>query len=135
MKTDVFLIGANQMKYVLLLYGDESGWDTLSPADQQRIIEETRRHSEQVKSSGQYVSAAPLQPTSTATCVRVREGKRLLTDGPFAETKEQLGGFCLIEAKDLDDAIGIAARHPAVSSGWGTAEIRPVRQMPGLSDG
>ncbi len=120
------------MKYILLCYGDERGWDTLSETQQQQIIEETRRHVEQLKSGGHYLLGAPLRPTSTATSVRVRHGKRLVTDGPFAETKEQLGGFELIEAKDLDEAIGIAAQHPGVRWGWGAVEIRPVLEIAGL---
>jgi hypothetical protein len=121
------------MKYLLLIYGDQTGWGTLNETQQHQIMEETRRHRQQLLSSGNYLSAAPLQPTTTATCVRVRDGKRLVTDGPFAETKEQLGGFLLIDAKDLDEALGIATRHPAVSSGWGAIEIRPVLEVPGLS--
>src|SRR5262245_143277 len=123
------------MKYLLLCYGDERGWDQLSETQQQQIIAETRRHVEQLKSSGHYLSAAPLHPPSLATSVRVRDGKRFVADGPFAETREQLGGFYLIEAKDLDEAIGIVARHPGASSGWGVVEIRPVREMPGLPRG
>ena len=76
------------------------------------------------------MGAAPLHPTSTATSVRMRDGKRLVTDGPFAETREQLGGYFLIDAKDLDEAIGIAGRIPA--GRWGTVEIRPVMEIPGL---
>jgi len=77
-----------------------------------------------------YLAAAPLHPTSTATSVRVRDDKRLVTDGPFAETREQLGGYFLIDAQNLDEAIGIAARIPA--GRWGTVEIRPVREIAGL---
>jgi hypothetical protein len=123
------------MKYVLLFYGVEGGWETLSETQQQQIIEDTRQHGQQLKANGKYLSAAPLQPTSMATSVRVRDGKRIVTDGPFAETKEQLGGFLLIEATHLDEAIEIAARHPAASSGWGTIEIRPIKEVPGLSTG
>jgi hypothetical protein len=120
------------MKYLLLFYGDETGWDKLSPTAQQQIIETTNQHREQLQASGHYVSAAPLHPTSMATSVRVRDGKRLVTDGPFAETKEQLGGFLLIDVRNLDEAIAIAAGHPAASSGWGTVEIRQVLEIPGL---
>ncbi len=123
------------MKYMLLCYGDERGWDTLSETQQQQIIEETRQHVEQLKSGGQYLSSAPLHPTSTATSVRVRGGKCLVTDGPFAETKEQLGGFYLIDAKDLDEAIDIAVRQPGLRWGWGAIEIRPVMDLPGLPKG
>src|SRR5687768_5292377 len=97
------------MKYVLLIYGPETGWDTLTERQQQQIIEVTRQHAAQLKASGNYLSAAPLHPTSMATCVRVQDGKRFVTDGPFAETREQLGGFLMIEARDLDEAIAIAA--------------------------
>jgi hypothetical protein len=117
------------MKYMLLIYGEEGGWETLSEAQQRKIMEETRLHVEQLKSDGQYLVSAPLHPTSVATCVRVCEGKRLVTDGPFMETKEQLGGFYLIDAKNLDEAIDIAARQPGVRRGWGTIEIRPVREL------
>ncbi len=123
------------MKYACLFYGDERGWDRLSETQQQRIIAEVRQHSERIRSSGQYLSAARLHPTSMATSVRVCDGKRLVTDGPFAETKEQLGGFLLIEAKDLDEAIDIAAAHPAARSGSCTVEIRPVKEIPGLPTG
>jgi hypothetical protein len=122
------------MKYILLCYGDERGWDQLNETQQQQIIEQTCRHVEQLKAGEHYLSAAPLHPTSMATSVRVRDGKRLVTDGPFAETKEQLGGFLLIEAKDLDEAIAIAAGHPGASSGWGVVEIRPVLEIPGLPE-
>jgi hypothetical protein len=123
------------MKYMLLCYGDEQGWDKLPEADQQQIIEQARQHISRLKSSGQFLSAAPLQPTTMATSVRVRDGKRLVTDGPFAETKEQLGGFYLIEANNLDEAISIAAGHVDGSSGWGTIEIRPVLEIQGLPTG
>src|ERR1022692_3259043 len=84
----------------------------------------------QLKANGQYLATAPLQPVSTATSVQVRDGKRLVTDGPFAETREQLGGYFLIDAKDLDEAIGIAASIPGARKG--TVEIRPVIEIPGL---
>jgi hypothetical protein len=120
------------MKYMLLIYGDEHGWDTLTETQRQQIIEKTRGQTEQLKSSGQHLVSAPLPPTSRATSVRVRDGKRLVTDGPFAETKEQLGGFYLIDAKNLDEAIAIAADHLAARRGWGTVEIRPVLEIAGL---
>jgi hypothetical protein len=94
---------------------------------------ESAQLSQELHSSGHYLAAAPLHPTPTATSVRVREGKRLVTDGPFAETREQLGGYFLIEAKDLDEAIGIAGRIPAAR--FGTVEIRPVMEIPGLPAG
>jgi hypothetical protein len=92
--------------------------------------EESVELANQIHSTGQYVDAAPLQPTATAASVRIRDGKRLITDGPFAETREQLGGYFLIDAMDLDEAIGIAARIPGARIG--TVEIRPVMEVPGL---
>ena len=117
------------MKYMLLIYFDEA-WDTLSLTARQQIYREQLQLSEQLTSSGQYLAGAPLQSPSTATSVRVRDGKRLVTDGPFAETREQLGGYCLIDAKDLDAAIGIATRMPMARKG--TVEIRPVIDIMGL---
>jgi hypothetical protein len=118
------------MQYMLLIYLEEQ---SLSETERERCYEESAQFAHQLDSRGQYLAAAPLHPTSTATSVRVRDGKRLVTDGPFAETREQLGGFFLIDAKDLDEAIGIAGRIPA--GRWGTVEIRPVMEMPGLPVG
>ena len=91
---------------------------------------ETVELSEELTSRGQYVAGHPLYPASAATSVRVRNGKRLVTDGPFAETREQLGGYMLIDVKDLDEAIDIAGRVPGAR--WGTVEVRPVKEVPGL---
>jgi len=115
------------MKYMLLIYLDERA---LSETERQDCYVESTQLAHQMKSSGQYLAANPLHPTSTATSVRVRDGKRFVTDGPFAETREQLGGYFLIDAKDLDEAIGIAARIPMARKG--TVEIRPVIEIPGL---
>jgi hypothetical protein len=112
------------MKYMLLIHHDEKAWEKLSKTERQRIVEEYRQFTQQIKSSGHYLAGAPLHPTAAASSVRVRNGKRLVTDGPFAETREQLGGYFLIDAKDLDEAIGIATRIPAAR--WGTVEVRPV---------
>ena len=116
------------MRYLLLIYEDEKGWGTMSEADRQAIFGEYMRFTDDIRTSGQYKSGAPLQPTSSATSVRVREGKRVVTDGPFAETREQLGGFYLVDAKDLDEAIALAARIP--SARFGTIEVRPVMELP-----
>ena len=97
------------MKYMLLIYLDERA---LSETEREACYVESTQLAQQIKSSGQYRAANPLHPTSTATSVRVRDGKRFVTDGPFAETREQLGGYFLIDAKDLDEAIAIAARIP-----------------------
>jgi hypothetical protein len=115
------------MKYLLLIYQDEK---VLDDNTRQHCYEESLRLAHDLDSSGRYLAAAPLHPVSTATSVRVRDGKRLVTDGPFAETREQLGGYYLIDASDLDEAIGIAARIPGARRG--TVEIRPVMEIAGL---
>ena len=115
------------MKYLLLIYFDEHA---LSETEREACYVESTQLAHEIKSSGQYLAANPLHPTSTATSVRVRGGKRFVTDGPFAETREQLGGYFLIDAKDLDEAIGIAARIPMAHKG--TVEIRPVVEIAGL---
>jgi len=115
------------MKYMLLIYLDEQA---LSETEREACYVESTQLAHQIKSSGQYLAANPLHPTSMATSVRLRDGKRFVTDGPFAETREQLGGYFLIDAKDLDEAIGIAARVPMARKG--TVEIRPVIEIPGL---
>ncbi len=115
------------MQYMMLIYLEENA---LSEAMRAQCYEDSAAFARQLHTTGQYVSAAPLHPTSTATSVRVREGKRLVTDGPFAETREQLGGFFLVEAENLDQAIEIAGQIPA--GRWGTVEIRPVVEVRGL---
>jgi len=115
------------MKYMLLVYLDEQ---CMTEAERADCYVQSARLAQEIHSSGKYLDASPLHPVSTATSIRVREGKRLVTDGPFAETREQLGGFYLINAKDLDDAIVIAGRIPAAR--FGTIEIRPVMEIPGL---
>jgi hypothetical protein len=115
------------MKYMLLIYGDETA---LTDTAREHCYVESAQLAQDLKSKGQFLASNPLHPTSTATCVQTRDGKRLVTDGPFAETREQLGGYFLIEANDLDEAIGIASRVPA--SRWGTVEIRPVIEVAGL---
>ncbi|HSF05593.1 MAG TPA: YciI family protein [Methylomirabilota bacterium] len=118
------------MKYMLLIYGDEKA---LSEPERAACYVASTQLAHEIKSSGQYLAANPLHPTGMATSVRVRNGKRLVTDGPFAETREQLGGYFLIDAKDLDQAIGIAARIPMAHRG--TVEIRPVLEIAGLPAG
>jgi len=118
------------MKYMLLIYDDEKGWAKLSETERQQAMDGYMQFNKQIKSSGQYVAGAQLHPTSAATSVRVRNGKRLVTDGPFAETREQLGGYYLIEAKDLDAAIAIAERIPSARSPLGTIEVRPIVEHP-----
>jgi hypothetical protein len=115
------------VKYMLLIYGDEHALDE---TERQQCYVDSAQLAHQLDAAGQFVATAPLHPTSTATSVRVREGKRLVTDGPFAETREQLGGFFLIDARDLDEAIAIAARIPMARRG--TVEVRPVINIAGL---
>ena len=112
------------MRYMLLIYADEQAW-----TEQVRVecYEESTEVAHQLKSAGQYVAAAPLQPTATATSVRVRDGKRVVTDGPFAETREQLGGDFMVDARNLDEAIDIAGRIPGAR--LGTVEVRPVIEI------
>ncbi len=115
------------MRYMLLIYGDEQA---LNETEREACYRESTQLAHEIHAAGQFLAAAPLHPTTTATSVRVREGKRLVTDGPFAETREQLGGYFLIDAKDLDEAIAIAARVPMACKG--TVEVRPVNEIPGL---
>jgi hypothetical protein len=118
------------MKYMLLIYMEEH---LLDDSERQQCYQESTQLAHDLKANGQFVSTAPLQPTSTATTVTVREGKRLVTDGPFAETREQLGGYFMVEAENLDSAIGIAGRIPGARVG--SVEIRPVIEIPGLPNG
>ncbi len=115
------------MQYLLLIYDYEKQLAAMSDASRKELFGEYYKLTGELKEKGKYVGGNPLMPTTTATTVRVRDGKRLTTDGPFAETKEQLGGYFLIEAKDLDEAIAIAARIPAAREG--SIEVRPIRPM------
>ena len=115
------------MKYMLLIYAADNAVDE---SQRQHCYEESTQLTHELAARGQFLGASPLQPVSTATSVRVREGKRLVTDGPFAETREHLGGYFVIDAKDLNEAIGIAAPIPGAR--WGTVEIRPMIELPGL---
>jgi len=116
------------MQYLLLIYGNESHFDTMTEAEQGKIMEEYMNFTKDIATSGHYRGGNELNRTSTATTVRVRDQKRAVTDGPFAETKEQLGGYYLVEAKDLDEAVSIAARIPSVR--WGAIEVRPIIPHP-----
>jgi hypothetical protein len=115
------------VKYMLLIYLDQA-WDSRSLAERQEVYSGQMRLAEELTTRGQYLGGSPLQPTSSATTVRVRDGKPLLTDGPFAETREHLGGYMLIDVGNLDEAIAIAARGPLARVG--TIEVRPVREGP-----
>ena len=115
------------MKYMLLIYYDEQ---TLGEAEREQCFGESVQLAHELHAQGQYLGANPLQPVATAINLRIRNGQHFVTDGPFAETREQLGGYFIIDAKDLDQAVSIAARIPMVHKG--TVEIRPVVEIPGL---
>jgi hypothetical protein len=112
------------MQYLMLIYDVEADWSKMSAAEQAVMYKEYGQFTQQISESGNHRAGHQLKPIATATTVRLRDGKRLVTDGPFAETKEQLGGFYLVEAQDLDEAISIAARIPSVRHG--SIEIRPI---------
>jgi len=118
------------MRYMLLLYDNEKDWVNMSEAEQGNVFGEYDAFTESVTKSGNYVSGEPLEPTTTATTVRVRHGKTQTTDGPFAETREQLGGFYIIDARDLDEALAIAARIPSARTG--SIEVRPIMAIPDI---
>lgn len=118
-----------RMRYMLLVYFEERD---LAEQERQKCYEESVALTHDLNASGKFLDAAPLHPVSTATSVRVRDGKRLVTDGPFAETREQLGGYYLVEASGLDDAIGIASRIPGAR--FGTVEVRPVIELKGMPE-
>ncbi len=116
------------MKYMLLIYTDENAW---TPDEREHCVAESTELTHELNARKQYLGASPLQPVATAASVRVRDGKRLVTDGPFAETREQLGGYFLIDVRDLNEAISIAARLPGARKG--TVEVRPVVELAGLA--
>jgi len=120
------------MKYMLLVHHDEEVFAKLSEINQKQMLEESVQLTHKLHADGQYLSASPLQPAATATIVRVRDGKLLVTDGPFIETREQIAGYFLIEAKNLEDAIAIAKRVPGAQIG--TVEVRPVKEITGLPE-
>jgi hypothetical protein len=116
--------GANEMQYLLMIYRNEAEFSNMDPATAKQMMEEYGVFTQSIVQSGNFKAGDRLQPATTATTVRVRAGKTLTTDGPFAETHEQLGGYYLIEAKDLDAALGIAARIPGARHG--SIEVRPI---------
>ncbi len=120
------------MRFMLLCYDDEQAWAQAGEGAQRAAMEVAVRLTHELDAKGHYVMASPLHSVSTATSVRIRDGKRIVTDGPFAETREQLGGFYVIEAKDRDEALAIAARHPGLR--FGGVEVRPLIGLPGLPD-
>ncbi len=115
------------MQYLLLIYDRESDWAAMSEDEKGQMMRDYFAFTESIRQSGHYLGGNPLQPVATATTVRVRDGQTMTTDGPFAETREQLGGYYLVEARDLDDAIGVAARIPGAR--MGSIEVRPIQSM------
>jgi hypothetical protein len=116
------------MKYLLLIYNEETNWTKLAEADRGKLHQEYMDYTQRIHKSGNYVAGEALQPIATATTVRIKNGKTVTTDGPFAETREQLGGFYMVEAKDLDEAITLASGIPA--SRTGCVEVRPIMPTP-----
>lgn len=121
------------MKYLLLVHHDEEAFGTINKTTRKQMLKESVQLTHQLDAKGQYLHASPLLPASTTKIVRIREGKQLVTDGPFVETREQLAGYFLIHAKDLDEAIGIAGRIPGARIG--TVEVRIVEEITGLPQG
>jgi hypothetical protein len=117
------------MRYLLMIYENEKAWEALSEAETGAIMGDYTKFTDDIRASGHMLAGEALQPTATASTVRVRDGKTTVTDGPFAEAKEQLGGFYLVEAKDLDEALRIAARIPGALTGG--IEVRPVIDFDG----
>jgi hypothetical protein len=115
------------MKFMLLVYSDENAW---TPDEWEQCTVDSSRICHELSDKGQFVGASPLHPVANATSLRIREGKRLLTDGPFAETTEQLGGYFLVDVPNLDEALAVAARLPSAQKG--TIEIRPIYELTGL---
>jgi hypothetical protein len=118
------------MKYMLLIYAAENAW---TETERQECYGESTQLAHTLKATGQDLAASPLQPVATARSVKVRDGKRMVTDGPFAETREHLGGYFMIEAKDMDEAVEIAGRIPGARKG--TVEVRPAVEVPNLPAG
>lgn len=119
------------MRYLLLIYDNEATWTKFSEDEKRKLMAEYGQFSQDLRARGKYVGGAQLQPTATATSIRVRDGKRVVTDGPFAETREQLGGYYIVDAANLDEAIAVAERIP--SARLGTIEIRPIVEQPNPS--
>jgi hypothetical protein len=113
------------MQYLLLIYSQEPRWDAMPELEKQKVYQQYRELIGELQKDGKFLGGHELQPTTSATTVRVRDGKRAVTDGPFAETKEHLGGYFLVEAKDLDEALSIAACIPTAAAG--SIEVRPVK--------
>jgi hypothetical protein len=120
------------MKFILLVHHDETAFEKMSEEAKGDLLAESIRFCHQLDGTGQYLSASPVHPAATAAIVRVRDGRPLVTDGPFIETREQMAGYFLIEARDRDEAVAIAGRVPGARIG--TVEVRPVREITGLPE-
>jgi hypothetical protein len=118
------------MRYMLLMYRDETWWDAKSEEERGAIRQQAVDVSEALRKRGIFLAGDPLLPTHTATTVRMRNGKPVTTDGPFAETKEQLGGYSIVDVATLDEALAIAAEHPLLRVGGHSIEVRPIRELP-----
>jgi hypothetical protein len=116
--------GRYEMQYLLMIYQNEAEYAKIDPATLQKVYEEYGAFTQGIVKSGNFKAGDRLQPTTTATTVRIRDGKTMMTDGPFAETREQLGGYYLVDAKDLDEALAIAAKIPGAR--FGSIEVRPI---------
>jgi hypothetical protein len=119
------------MRYMLLIYNDAAAWEAMSPEESQKAFADYGTFTQRIVDSGEFLAGDPLQGVETATTVRVRNGKAATTDGPFAETKEVLGGYYLVDCKDLDRATEIAAEIPDAALGSGSVEVRPVMELGG----
>ena len=121
------------MRYMIMIFKSEAWWDALSPQEQRAVVEKARDYSERRRADGFYLGGERLAGTDTATMVRMKDGKPLITDGPFAETKEQLAGYMILDAKDLDEVLDFTTHHPLTQAGL-AMEIRPLREGPGEPD-
>ncbi|HYB44010.1 MAG TPA: YciI family protein [Candidatus Methylomirabilis sp.] len=117
------------MRYMFLIYKEEERWQKMAAEEREAIVLQAVEFSESLRKDGVYLDGSPLQPSSTATTVRFKGGKLLMTDGPFAETKEQLAGYNVIAAANLDDALSAAVRHPLLLAGTHSIEVRPIREL------
>jgi hypothetical protein len=120
------------MRYLLLIYGNEQAKAAMPAEDLQKSMDQAQAYMMEANRSGVFLAADPLQPTGTATTIRKQDGKVLITDGPFAETKEQLGGYIMLDCRDLDEALEWAAKFPGACGGVGCVEVRPIHEVPGF---
>ena len=120
------------MRYMLLIYGDEKAREALPAEELQKSMDQAQAVMVEANRCGVFEGADPLQPTGTATTLRTQDGKVLVTDGPFAETKEQLAGYIILDCRDLDEALEWAGKFPGACGGVGCVEVRPIREIPGF---